>query len=365
MVTTAASCRRQRQVVTSKTCSTQLERLRQERRAEPDPAARRGISKQIQRLTRASLRRQRTVRTTELLNRFSELQKLDVIHRSPVIRASKRGPDLAKCAELLAEVYKSDAQVIAGFDSDHSEPIDPIRKEEVVKAIKRMPRGKAADRQGVLLEMLLHAGDGVLECLVELYNQVVRDVVVPSTWQEACFTLLHKGGDVDDPNNWRPIALLSITYKVFARVVFNRIRSILDQQQSEEQYGFQRNRSTSDAMLAAECLISKSIEFNTDLWLVSVDLRKAFDRVEQAALFTALQRQGLPVSYIKLLHAVYKGQRGVVGGDRTFPITRGVRQGDVLSPLLFNCVLEDAMREWKKSCEIMVLRSVLICQQSA
>ena len=45
---------------------------------------------------------------------------------------------------------------------------------------------------------------------------------------------------------------------------------------------------------------------------------------------------------------IYTGQYGVVGDRTTFPITRGVRQGDALSPLLFNCVLEDAMREWKQ-----------------
>ena len=48
------------------------------------------------------------------------------------------------------------------------------------------------------------------------------------------------------------------------------------------------------------------------------------------------------------MRRIYTEQIGVVGGYTNFPITRGVRQGDVLSPLIFNCVLEDAIREWKR-----------------
>ena len=66
-------------------------------------------------------------------------------------------------------------------------------------------------------------------------------------------------------------------------------------------------------MIVAENLISKSLEYNSDLWLVSVDLRKAFDRVEQAVLFKALQRQNLPTCYIKLLRRLYEDQIGIVG----------------------------------------------------
>lgn len=79
-----------------------------------------------------------------------------------------------------------------------------------------------------------------------------------------------------------------------------------------------------------------------------MDLRKVFDRVEHTALFKALENQGIRSCYIKLLQKIYEHQSGVIDGKVDFPITRGVRQGDVLSPLLFNCVLDDAIRTWKK-----------------
>ena len=80
---------------------------------------------------------------------------------------------------------------------------------------------------------------------------------------------------------------------------------------------------------------------------VVVDLRRAFDRVEHKPLFEALAEQGVPQSYINLLQRLYQKQVGLVGENENFDILRGVRQGDVLSPLLFNAVLEKVLRRWK------------------
>ena len=79
------------------------------------------------------------------------------------------------------------------------------------------------------------------------------------------------------------------------------------------------------------------------LWFASLDLRKAFDRVEWTQLFGALSSQGLANEYLTLLKVLYSGQIGVLGDARTFNIQRGVRQGDVLSPLLFNAALKAVM----------------------
>lgn len=93
-------------------------------------------------------------------------------------------------------------------------------------------------------------------------------------------------------------------------------------------------------------MVAKSLDYQFPFWLVSIDLRKAFDRVDHIALFIALESQGLDVEYINLLRSLYLKQEECVDGFR-FGIKRGVRQGDVLSPLLFNAVLEFAMRKWK------------------
>jgi hypothetical protein len=78
--------------------------------------------------------------------------------------------------------------------------------------------------------------------------------------------------------------------------------------------GFRSTTGVDDALLVLECVIGKSIEWNVPLWIVSIDLRKAFDRVCYSSLFDALMEQGVDESYLALLTRVYSGQSGNVGG---------------------------------------------------
>ena len=84
------------------------------------------------------------------------------------------------------------------------------------------------------------------------------------------------------------------------------------------------------------------------LWIISVDLTKAFDRIEHHALFDALRKQGVHGEYIRLLSDIYQNQTGTVNDSASFCISRGVKQGDVLSSLLFNASLEAAVSDFKR-----------------
>jgi sorting nexin-29 len=220
--------------------------------------------------------------------------------------------------------------------------------EELRKSLDKMARGKCADRNGLMLEMFLHAGATLQSRLLSTYNEMLASGSFPDNWQDSLFVLLPKPDDLSDPSNWRPIAILEVTYKIFARLLYDRLRNNLDVRQSGEQFGFRRGRSTSDALMIMECMISKSIEWNLPLWIISVDMKKAFDRVEHRALFEALARQGIGSSYINVLRRLYDDQKGMKGANAYFPIERGVRQGDVLSAVLFNSVMEEAVAYWKR-----------------
>ena len=111
--------------------------------------------------------------------------------------------------------------------------------------------------------------------------------------------------------------------------------------------GFLPGRSTEDALFILEDVIQKSIDKHMPLWFASLDLKKAFDRIEWVHLLDALTQQGVPTEYSSLITALYENQTGVLSETEVFGISRGVRQGDVLSPLLFNAALEHCLRRWK------------------
>ena len=87
------------------------------------------------------------------------------------------------------------------------------------------------------------------------------------------------------------------------------------------------------------------------MWVAVVDFMKAFDSIEHDAIWKALSRQGVHDGYIQILKNLYRRQHGQVKTDkqsRLFQMSRGTKQGDPLSSLLFNAVLEDIFREVKK-----------------
>ena len=78
-----------------------------------------------------------------------------------------------------------------------------------------------------------------------------------------------------------------------------------------------------------------------------MDLRKVFDIVSHEQLLVSLGYHGLDPTYITLLQKLYQNQHGIVNGSKGFRIERGVKQGDVLSGIIFNCVLDVAFENWR------------------
>ena len=96
--------------------------------------------------------------------------------------------------------------------------------------------------------------------------------------------------------------------------------------------------------------MEKVNEFGKPLWIATLDFQKAFDSVSHAAIWEALAKQGVHTTYIDLLQRLYDGQLAYVQTDqpsRQFPIHRGTKQGDPISPILFNAVIEHIMSKLK------------------
>ncbi|KAE9414893.1 hypothetical protein Angca_008508, partial [Angiostrongylus cantonensis] len=104
--------------------------------------------------------------------------------------------------------------------------------------------------------------------------------------------------DLHDIGNYRPIILLSVFYKLFTRVILNRINRTLDEEQPSEQTGFRKGFSTVDHIHTLTRLIEVSREYKRLLCLTFIDLEKAFDSIEIEAVMEALGSQGVPSQYI-------------------------------------------------------------------
>ncbi|KAK8777926.1 hypothetical protein V5799_020732 [Amblyomma americanum] len=132
--------------------------------------------------------------------------------------------------EFYTDLYSSQCnQSVNEKDSSAQQcVIPPVTKDEVMKALEAMKRGKAAGEDQVTADLLKDEGDIVLEKLATLYMQCLMTSTVPEAWKNANIILIHKKGDAKDLKNYRPISLLSFAYKVFTKVIANTVRATLD-----------------------------------------------------------------------------------------------------------------------------------------
>ena len=179
---------------------------------------------------------------------------------------------------------------------------------------------------------------------------------MPSAWKKTKLVVIFKKGDPKLPSNYRPIAIIPILYKLFSRMLCDKITPYIMQHQDVDQAAYRTNYSTEDHLLTTALLIEKSNEYNFPLWFALVDFEKAFDSVEHAALWDVLEKQSVPAQYVDLIKSLYEGQTASVQAgvrSREFAIERGVKQGDPISALLFIAVMQAILgglqTKWKQA----------------
>ena len=214
---------------------------------------------------------------------------------------------------------------------------------ELKQAIKQLRNGKCNDTAGIAAEMIKEGGASLQEHLLRLYNDVAQPgSTPPAQWKERVIKVLHKSGDTKVPHNYCPIAIIPLLYKLYARLLYNRLEPLLDKHQSPDRAGFRHNYCTADHLYTTTLLHERSHEWQLGLWLATVDFQKAFHTINHNKLWTTLAKQGIPDGYIHQLQALYQDQTAIVRTDaqsKGFSIERGVKQGDPLSSLLFNSCL--------------------------
>lgn len=233
------------------------------------------------------------------------------------------------------------------------DPVPEVKDWEVEYAVKAMSRGKAGGEDGLTIDLIKDAGQIIWNKLARLFTRCLESQTVPVAWKNAMVVLLHKKGDIKDLKNYRPISLLPVLYKLFTKIITNRINETLDREQPREQAGFRSGYSTHDHIHTLNQLIEKQSEFNRPLCLAFIDYEKAFDSVEKSAVMEAMRNQGIEEAYVRTLDHIYEGSTATIKLHKTsdkVPIEKGVRQGDTISPKLFTAVLEEIFRKlnWEK-----------------
>ena len=256
---------------------------------------------------------------------------------------SRKGID-----DTFGEFYKRLYEDSEKDNSEHEmrddKRIHEITSEELQSAISKLETGKSPDGNGIRAEDIKDCNDETREMMRQIFNEIItRNNFTPDKWKKVKIKVIYKKGDVEEVSNYRPICSLPAMYNLFSTILFGRLYPRLDQNQAEDQAGFRKIYQTTDHLATYRMMEQKCQEWRIKMWTATVDFTKAFDSISHNSIWEALKSCNVEHEYISLLRKIYKDQKASVQTDEeseSFDIQKGSKQGDPMSSLLFNTVLQ-------------------------
>jgi hypothetical protein len=183
---------------------------------------------------------------------------------------------------------------------------------------------------------------------VKLFNVILESGFIPEKWTIGIIKRLYKSkGDINNPDNYRGITILSCFAKCFTTLVNNRLQGYINDvgYVGPEQVGFKKGCSTIDHIFVLNALIELYLSKKKRIYAGFIDYKKAFDSVKRVELWRKLLSCNVNGKLFNVIYNLYGNAKSCVSKEGKlsdfFSCSVGVRQGENLSPLLFAIFLHD------------------------
>ena len=224
----------------------------------------------------------------------------------------------------------------------HLEP--DILECDVKWALGSITMNKASGGDGIPVELFQILKDDAVKVLHSICQEIWKTQQWPQDWKRSVFNPIPKKGNLKECSNYCTIALISPASKVMLKTLQVRLQQYVDHELPYVQGGFRKGRGTRDQIANIRWIIEKAREFQKNIYFCFIDYTKAFDCVDHNKLWVILQEMEIPDYLTCLLRNMCAGQeakvRTVHGTTDWFLIGKGVHQGHIMSPSLFNLCTE-------------------------
>ena len=227
-----------------------------------------------------------------------------------------------------------------------------LDNEEILCAVRKMSNNKSPGQDGITIEFYKHYWYLIGNDLCDVFRFGLEQGELSYSQYLALITLLFKKGARENIRNWRPISLLNVDYKILSKVFAERLKKVLPYIIHSDQKGCIAGRNIGENVRLIEDLLYEIENMSLESVIFLKDDEKAFDRVEWSWLFSTLKNFGFGNNFINWLKIMYKNAKSsiITNGFQSeyFKITRGIRQGDSLSALLYIIQMEPLAEKIRK-----------------
>ena len=243
----------------------------------------------------------------------------------------------------------------------------PINETEVYSALKNMKDDKTPGPDGLPKEFYVCFWTELSPYIMALYKETMAQGKLNSSARKGLITLIpKKNKDLTNLNAWRPLTMLNTDYKIIAKVIADRLNTVLPMLISEEQTGFMKGRNISENLRRTLDVITYAKRSNTPGVIMSIDFAKCFDSLEFSSIYGALRYFNFGdnfVSWSRMFFtdfSIFTQNYGHI--SPSFLKGRGCNQGCNISPFYYLLCGEIMLRKIKQNKEIKGIKiDTLIC----
>ncbi|BHF81270.1 hypothetical protein SprV_0702440000 [Sparganum proliferum] len=223
-------------------------------------------------------------------------------------------------------------------------PCDPPSEGEVADAIRKLRKNKAPGEDGIPAEIFKSCVDTLASCFHEVIERAWRDEVVPDDWGLGILVPILKKGVKTRCENYRGISLIDVAAKIFAIVLLRRFQAVHDSRTRPNQAEICAGRGCADQLFTLRRILEFRHGYQQPTAVCFIYFAAPIDSVHRESLWWIMALDGLPAKIIAMIKAYYRSTTARVlvrnNLSQPFVIRSGVRQGCILSPILFNCAID-------------------------